>query len=305
MDASDKQPNELLRVQERAAKQEASPDRETGGGGPDCPACHAPVRAGADICEACGKWLLEGKCCFCYAPFREGQKFCGQCGNPPKGITCKTCGTHSYFHFCPKCDTALSKKAAPAVEALKNSPEFQHMLQMRQQLQSAASRTPQSPVTNLRDKLQQELDDYRRHSGSDTPPDEGAPGFHFSGSDKDFSQQMKNSEASRQKLSQQENVDDNAELLRQVKAMQEKVFSDNQAARLYYMSIKLTLPQIKPCSDYLGWKCVYANFIHYNGPAGCACPEQGGHWVCRDDVEWSGPDSYYYEGLYYTPGTET
>jgi hypothetical protein len=270
--------------------------------GQQCPACQAATKPGADICEACGTWLLEGQCCFCYAPFRHGQKFCSHCGNPPTGITCKNCGTASIFDFCPKCDTALSKKAGPALQALQNNPEIQAIKELKKQL----SQTPankQAPAQDLQNQLNQ-LNQYLKQS-TNTPNEQPGQSFQFNSTNKDFSEEMEKSLSSIDKISLENQALDHTALHAQIRQIQEKVFSDNQAARLYYTSIKVMLPELKPCTDFLGWKCNYASFIHYNGPAGCACPSMGGHWICKNDVQWTSADSYYYEGLHYTPGYES
>lgn len=262
-----------------------------------CPSCNASTQPGADICEACGHWLLEGQCCFCYAPYRTGQKFCGNCGNPPTGITCKQCGTVSHFDFCPSCVIPLSKKAGPSLQVLLNSPEVQQLKSLQQALS-------QAPTPKGKDQLQQ-LNEYFNRSEPSQSAGLITPSFNYNSDNKDFSVELNASQALLQELQKQQQVMDDIALKQQIRALQEKVFSDNQAARLYYTSIKLMLPELKTCSSFLGWKCNYANFIHYYGPSDCACPGMGGHWVCKDDVQWTGADSYHYDGLHYTPGTET
>jgi len=77
-----------------------------------CPKCGAPVSPTADICEACGAWLLEGKCKFCYADLSSVDAlFCPECGKPKDGIPCPNCGTLSIFDFCSKCGKPVTEEA--------------------------------------------------------------------------------------------------------------------------------------------------------------------------------------------------
>ncbi len=109
-----------------------------------CPACGNAVRVTADICEHCSHWLKEGQCCFCYTEVKAGQKFCRECGNPPLGITCPQCNTFSHFDFCPSCNTALSKRSRPYLEAFQQSPAFAELLQLSKMAEAGRS----SPDTN-------------------------------------------------------------------------------------------------------------------------------------------------------------
>ncbi len=285
--------NELFRF--RASQQEQS--MQIADSGLHCSACNTPAKPGADICESCGHWLLEGKCNFCYADFKRDQKFCGNCGNPPAGITCRNCGMLSHFDFCPKCSTALSKKAAPSLQALLDSPEVQSLKNLVQavHLQKPRSTAPTANQLN-------QLNAYLKNSPSARKPQVNT--FGFTGDNKDFSKELENSEQSMMKIAEENKVIDDSLLKAKIKELQEKVFSDNQAARLYYTSIKLMLPELKSCSSFLGWKCNYANFIHYAGPSDCACPGMGGHWICKDDVQQVNSHSFIYDGLTYTEGNE-
>lgn len=128
--------------------------------------------------------------------------------------------------------------------------------------------------------------------------------FIFTGDNKDFSKELEAGHQSMMKILEENKVVDDTLLKKKIKEIQEKVFSDNQAARLYYTSIKLMLPELNSCSSFLGWKCNYANFIHYSGPSDCACPGMGGHWVCKDDVQWTNNNSFSYDGLTYSQGNE-
>src|SRR6218665_93192 len=268
-----------------------------------CPACQAVIKPGADICESCGKWLLTGQCCFCYSPFKPGQKFCGNCGNSPTGSTCTNCGTASHFHFCPKCDSPISKKAVPALKTLQESPELKAIIELAGQL----AKEPGTDAGSLRaGEFQDQLSQLKAYfSTADKSGQTSGPAFKFDGESKDFLGQMQNSAQSMANIQQERKAVDDTALKAYIRQMQEKVFSDNQAARLYYTAIKIMLPELKRTVEVLGWKCNYASFIHYDGPSGCACPGMGGHWVMKTDVKWTGVDSFDYEGVQYTPGNES
>ncbi|MBL7737569.1 MAG: hypothetical protein JNL51_19065 [Chitinophagaceae bacterium] len=287
--------NELFRFKAAQQEQVGTHDQPVS----QCPSCSTPVKPGADICESCGQWLLEGKCNFCYADFKRDQKFCSACGNPPAGITCKNCGTLSHFDFCPKCNTALSKKAAPALKALLDSPEIQLLKELRRAADARRPADKASPANQL-----QQLNAYL--NSSQKSPKSPLNPFGFTGDNKDFSEELENSRQSMIQIGEENRAkEDDAELKIKIKELQEKAFSDNQSARLYYTSIKLMLPELKSCSVFLGWKCNYANFIHYLGPSDCACPGMGGHWVCKDDVQQINGSSFVYDGLTYYETNET
>jgi predicted amidophosphoribosyltransferase/regulator of replication initiation timing len=77
-----------------------------------CKKCGAPASPTADICEACGAWLLESKCKFCYADLSSDVAlFCPECGKPKDGIPCPNCGTLSIFDFCSKCGKPVTEEA--------------------------------------------------------------------------------------------------------------------------------------------------------------------------------------------------
>jgi hypothetical protein len=286
---------DLFRFKNKDQQQQQLSDEMSGA---ECPACGKHTQPGADICESCGKWLLEEQCCFCYTPFRHGQKFCSSCGNPPAGITCKNCGTAAHFDFCPRCDTPLSKKAGPAAQALLNSPEIQLLISLRQQQQ------PVKPVAPDHATQLQQLSNYLKQVNAPASTTASKPAFDYTGDNKDFSREMDNSAASLQRMAEQHQVVDDTAMKQQIAALQARAFSDNQSARLYYMSIKLMLPELKlnTCNHYIGWKCNYAKVIHYAGPSDCACPSMGGHWICDGDVAWDGNnnESFTYEGVTFT-----
>lgn len=234
--------------------------------GHSCPSCGSAVSATADLCESCGKWLMEGQCCFCYAPVRYGQKFCSSCGNSPSGILCSTCNTVSQFDCCPTCDKPLSKRSAGFIAELQQSPEMQELKKM-------AEAIAQQSLSNKNDQSQPQPV-YRKYVST------------FSGpvSVKDYEEEMKASEEKKKEAS----IDptpavDPAELLKKVEEMQSKVFTDNQTARLFYTSIKILVPQVVKTKKPIGWKCNYASVVHPEGPSACSDPSQGGHWIYEQD----------------------
>jgi ribosomal protein L40E len=98
-----------------------------------CPNCGAKTSPGADICEVCKTWLLEGQCKFCYAQLPPDAEFCPECGNPKDGIQCPHCGALSIFDFCPKCGKPLTEGAAQALQLAKNDPDAQAVVEAVEQ----------------------------------------------------------------------------------------------------------------------------------------------------------------------------
>lgn len=292
--------NELFHFRDKGQQQRQEADAGDPADDDRCPRCAARVHPSADICELCGEWLLTGKCCFCYNPVSSQQKFCSHCGNPPEGITCKNCGNHAHFDFCPRCDTPLSKRAAVSTDIMKNDPEIRALNELKASIGIVA---PPSTAVPERPGDIDQLNDYlSRHSGEGQPK---KPSFTLGGSSRDFSEEIKKADAGQAELAQNEAKAKEAALEAKVAALQARLFADNQSARLYYANIKIMLPQFKKCSVMLGWKCNYANFVHYDGPSGCACPNQGGRWICKDDVQWISADSFILDNNAYSPGRET
>lgn len=102
-------------------------------GGTQCPHCGHTILPGGDMCEACGTWLHNGNCAFCSSPLENGAAYCGECGNPTGGIECHSCGTVSFFDYCPKCHAQLTEQAAEMVELLKEQPAMREFLEAKQE----------------------------------------------------------------------------------------------------------------------------------------------------------------------------
>ncbi|MCR6722075.1 MAG: zinc ribbon domain-containing protein [Chitinophagaceae bacterium] len=269
--------------------------------GEACPSCNAPTKPGADICEACGTWLLQGKCRFCYAPFKSGQKFCGSCGNPPEGTNCKSCGTFTQFDFCPRCESPVSRRAAPFLEQLLANPELKKMQQEIQELPSTPS--PQSDVVAKNNiDIQNELEKYFAKLEQKQPGKPASSSFEITNENRDFSQELQNSEESMVQQIAQLSKENREIALQKIRELQDRAFSSNQEARLFYMSIKHAFPKLRlnVCDSFLGWQCVFTKSIHTDGPSGCARPEMGGRWICSDGVNWnSAHDEFDYDGVTY------
>ncbi len=232
-----------------------------------CPACHSPVSATADICERCGQWQMEGQCCFCYGPVRYGQKFCTSCGNPPAGILCKTCNTVSKFDYCPTCDSPLSKRSGEFLKTMEQSPEIQELKKLTEAIAARQKSANAKPASN-------QPPAYKKYVST------------FSGpvSARDFGEEMQKSE---ENISQSRQVDvpevDPRELIKKVEEMQSRVFTDNQSARLFYTSIKILVPVVMKTKKPIGWKCNFASVVHPEGPSACSNPSLGGVWIYEEE----------------------
>lgn len=274
-------------------KQNQAAAQETQNSG-KCRHCGHITTAGADICESCGAWQLEGQCCFCYAAVKPGQKFCGGCGNPPEGITCKQCGTHSISDFCPKCTNTVSRDAAGYLEQFKKSSEVVEILQQVNTLNAdmeaiSASQTKKTEQPADTDWLNQ-LENYEKRFQQDSKAEQKAgqepvppPKFTF-GTDgnKDVSQALSSADQVAKLPDLMALEQRRAELESKIAALQQRAFSNNQEARKFYTSLRVTIPQIRTVETVtpvvVGWQCNFAGLVHPR-PENCERPGLGGVWV--------------------------
>jgi chemotaxis protein histidine kinase CheA len=127
-----------------------------------CPNCGANTVHGADICEVCHTWLLNGKCKFCYSYMAPDASFCPECGNSKDGIQCPHCGRLSIFDFCTFCQKPLTEGAQEAIELAKTDPDAKEILDA---VEEAARIEIELADINVLVKSEQEVDPvkYEKH----------------------------------------------------------------------------------------------------------------------------------------------
>lgn len=267
-----------------------------------CFHCKHPISATADICENCSTWLLIGQCCFCYTPVELNQKFCAECGNPPMGIQCISCGTHSIFDYCPNCHNGLTEQAEETVIFIQQSAEFQEVLQLQANVQDLFEKgATQVQIDTEQKKLMQRIEEWnefyqksqqqrqQQHSTRQNPTGGTISSFNLDAAQAN-SQQLATEQqriaaqaiAAREQLLQVE-----AENIKRITAIQQKMFADHQSARRYHDSLKLLIPTLVPktikVKRIIGWLCVWANVLHRDGPCACGNPALGGSWQYETD----------------------
>lgn len=249
-----------------------------------CRSCSHEISSNADICEHCGDWQLLGNCCFCYTPVKTGQKFCGSCGNPPEGIRCYQCGTHSYFSFCPRCDATLAKDAKPFLESIQQSDSFLILKDLSDKIAFDIQNERNNIVIEDIKPTYKHLNEYLNKDEEVFKPAPQQNSFIFKNKIKDVSEELKKAEMLRISSSNTKNIiEEEKELRQKISALQNKLFSDNQSARKYYTALKLVLPQLVVINEkrLVGWLCNLSNTIH-NGPSDCCEPNLGGTWIYED-----------------------
>jgi len=251
-----------------------------------CNNCGFGVSATADICENCGEWLLKGKCNFCYSEVEEGQRFCAECGNAPGGIKCTSCGTHSHFDFCPKCNTGLTKQANETIHMIANSVEFQQVI-------NAIVHTDQRDVdysdANRQDPEIDALKNYlskfteKKTKKRDTFTLNDKSGAKVEDNIKLVEQTKQTVSAEEQKeLDRQHKEKMALELLEDTRS---KTFPNNQEARKFFGALKILLPQVIQKKVPKGWRCnAYFN-LHAGGPQECSATCSGGTWIYETHTE--------------------
>jgi predicted amidophosphoribosyltransferase len=270
--------NASRQQQQRQQQTGRSATIEQTNSGCQCPACGNAVSITADICERCGQWLLESTCCFCYSEVKPGQKFCRECGNPPLGITCPQCNTFSHFDFCPNCNTALSKRASPYLEAFRQSEAFAELVQLSKfneasQPTSVAKKTENTTVSQL-DQLKAYLDQFQKSSDK-----KQSPGFAFNYENADASEALEKASLQEKTSQQPDSAAAELELMKRIALLQQKTFADNQSARMFYTAIKVLLPEVMKTKQkrITGWLCNFAGVVHA-APHECSEPNLGGEW---------------------------
>ena len=253
-----------------------------------CPECKTATKPGADICEACGTWLLPGQCMFCSAAVGENQAYCGTCGNPVAGIPCPGCGKKSIFDFCRTCAIPLSSQAQQLVLAASNDPAQQeiatllkelHELQFAAKTADGAGKEPATHKVFVDDQLAK----MKLARAMLSAP--SAPQYVKSQSKPLFSDQQKQhiNQLGDQIIREEERRRKVHEQINQaLNRLGGKTFSSSQDARRFFMSLVSALPdeamQALNASGRLRWRChAYSN--EHDSPSGCADPSQGGVWV--------------------------
>lgn len=248
-----------------------------------CFNCGWGVSDTADICENCSEWLLKGKCNFCYSDVEEGQKFCSECGNPPEGINCHSCGALSHFDFCPQCNIAVTEQATETIELIRNSIEFQNLLNISNNENFSTHEKNDQSEIELK-KLKNYLSKFSKQKIKKA--DSFAIKSNFTGKIQENLNAVEQSKLSVQKEEQRISAQQQKETqaLKLLEDIRNKTFSSNQEARKFSGSLKILLPKIIIKRKPIGWKCNFVGVLHSDGPQSCGDPSQGGTWI-YDDIE--------------------
>ena len=190
-------------------------------------------------------------------------------------------------------------------------------------------------ATRLKKALGQ-LEDYYGQDppagpgGGVTGPGEGAPAFGFTGEQRDFSAElhkgkeaeqaradMAMAEARRQaedqakiagvlkQIEQVKHAKEHALLAEKIRQLEDRIFSDAQSARMYFVQVRDVLAHLGYCETWIGWRCNVYGCVHFNGPFGCSSPEGGGQWICASEVNFNGnPGEFVLGGIQYSPRTD-
>jgi len=270
-----------------------------------CTNCGAAIIEGADICESCKSWILDGQCMFCYAFLEKDAAFCEECGNPRDGIKCPDCGNLSIFDFCTKCGKPLTESAVKSLELAKTDPDARALVDSIQEtvgieaeiakLQAFINDTPapapiqekpqEKKMSRFSDskmaailKTDQNIDAvFARQREEQKQKEEYAK--------KQSEETQKKEAEQRQRVHEREVKEAQARMEALEKEKEKalaaaaearaklklKTFASNQDARCFHNARRPVNPR--------GWLCNYADCLHEDGPNGCYKPSDGGEWV--------------------------
>lgn len=237
----------------------ASQAAETSDGPSRCPYCGALIAQGEDFCETCHRYIKKDVCSFCGGLLRAEDAFCPECGNSRGGIECPVCHTINEFAFCKQCGSAITEEAKQLMRSLKETPEFQELMAVSDELNRLDKCLP---YTSVADKRREEINQQLRARVFELLKKDGA------------NNEMK-SEAGSERMTAEELTRKKAEKMDLLTALLEKFAvtptPSPAIARNYAMASK-------PKGVRLAWVCNYKHAMH-SSPCGCAKPHLGGKWV--------------------------
>ena len=240
----------------------------------NCPKCGAKIISpNADICEVCGKWLLEGKCKFCYADIEEGATYCAECGNSVAGIVCPQCGKLSYFDFCKLCNIPLTVEAKKMVEKVKNTPskedeKFSSNQEARRYFMAQKYLMINEQIEIVQGDKKSELLMMKAYIEK---VEKGKKKKTYTPL---FSEKQKESIKSIEKI-----VDKEIERQEEERKRQEEERRRQEEERRRQEEERRRREEEEERKRLKGWLCNAYGCLHPDGPCGCADPSQGGHWV--------------------------
>lgn len=256
-----------------------------------CPKCGTRVSPTADICEACGEWLLEGNCKFCYADIEEGTTYCSECGNPVAGIVCPQCSQLSYFDFCKHCNIPLTGTAQKMLADMKNDPQKQDLLNIFQNYKQGLIETEK--LNEILDKMK----DIKFSSNQEArrffmalSPFITIHKDKIPGKEKEDLFKMKayieKVEKKKKKIStplfserQKESIQEIDKIVnKEIKRREEEERKRQEEERRKQEEERKSREE-EERQRRKGWICNAYGNLHSDGPADCADPSQGGHWV--------------------------
>lgn len=294
---------------------------ETLAGPMRCGNCQSATHPGADICEACGTWLLTGQCMFCYASVEEGESFCAECGNPAQGVHCHRCGQVSIFDFCKTCGQALTEQANLAVAQAAADPDLHGLAALASALVPVDMAPVNDPALGAPDAGDEALQQAARQAALSlrayresirevpTPaPTARAPGGILSESQKAQISQLNDAiaqearrreeEALRQRLEAerqrreaqlrqeqalQRQRDLRDQLLKEMAKLSGKTFWSHQEARRFSMALLAGIPPELLAELKRSGLGWRCNAYDciHDTPSDCADPSKGGVWLVR------------------------
>lgn len=271
-----------------------------------CPRCGAGTLPRADLCEACGAWLLVGRCCFCQEPVASGQAYCAECGNPPTGIPCPRCGKASIFDICPGCRTPLSQRGKAMAAKAAAHPKAKALAELLQ-AHRAASRSqvaPEAPPPEVKASVAPSaaFRAYRASAGrTEVKLAPAAAPRLFSEEQRAGLQALDEAvEAERERRRLEEERRRQEEERRRLEAIARReqmvalvkeilsgagtqAYTSKQEVRAFFMAQLASLPgelhgELGSFAIQ-GWRCNAYGCTHEDGPSECADPSRGGAWV--------------------------